>query len=200
MGLMGTSITACLLAAGHSVSCIEIDNAKRRTARTRLTRVLKEAERQGLLHVAPSFLVARMTVSGEFALLKDAEFVIESTVEDLAVKLKVINDIENSVSVKTLIGSNTSAIPVSELQAGALHPERILGLHWAEPANITRFMEIICGKQTSLTNARWAEKLARGWVRSPRCCAATSVDSLRIGSCTRCFVKHFISLILDMQP
>lgn len=129
--------------------------------------MLNEAEQRGMLTVAPSALMNRVTLSSDFATLRDAEIVIESTVESPQVKRKVIRQIEKVVSVKALIGSNTSAIPVTELQAGAMHPERLLGLHWAEPANITRFMEIICGQRTSRANAKRAETLARGWGKEP---------------------------------
>ena len=167
MGLMGTSIAACLLAAGHRLSCIEVDPAKLRTARHRLLRVLTEAKQRGALKAAPTTLMERVTISNDFTTLRDAEIVIESTVESPEVKLKVIRQIETILSTKALIGSNTSAIPVTELQKGAMHPERILGLHWAEPANITRFMEIICGQRTSLANVRRAELLAKGWGKEP---------------------------------
>jgi 3-hydroxybutyryl-CoA dehydrogenase len=167
MGLMGTSIAACLLAAGHRLSCIEVDPTKLRTARRRLRSVLTEAKQRGALKATPSNLMERVTISNDFTILRDAEVVIESTVESPQIKLKVIRQIENVLSAKALIGSNTSAIPVTELQKGAIHPERILGLHWAEPANITRFMEIICGERTSLANVRRAEMLAKGWGKEP---------------------------------
>jgi len=167
MGLMGISISACLLGAGHKLCCVESDPTKLRSTRRRLLQVLKDAASQGLIGEAPSVLIGRVSISGELASLKDAEVVIESTTEDLPVKLRVIEGIEQVVSSKALIGSNTSAIPVTDLQSKARHPERILGLHWAEPANITRFMEIICGKNTSLANARKAERLARRWGKEP---------------------------------
>ena len=167
MGLMGTSIAACLLAAGHRIYCIESDPIKLRSARRRLLKILKEAERQNFLKESASVLIGRVTVSESFAILAEVEVVIESTIESLPIKLKVIQQIEAAVGSNVLIGSNTSAIPVTDLQTGSLHPERILGLHWAEPANITRFMEIICGAQTSAASAKQAEKLARGWGKEP---------------------------------
>lgn len=166
MGLMGTSITACLLGAGHRVSCVESDPAKLRTAAQRLFRLLRDASKQGLV-LDPASLMKRVAISGEFSGLAQAKVVIESTVEDLAIKRRVIQDIEAVVSSKTLIGCNTSAIPVTELQGKAQHPERVLGLHWAEPAHITRFMEIICGKQTAQASVRCAKLLARRWGKEP---------------------------------
>ena len=47
------------------------------------------------------------------------------------------------------IASNTSAIPITQLQAPRRRPERFVGMHWAEPAHATRFLEIIRGEHTS---------------------------------------------------
>jgi 3-hydroxybutyryl-CoA dehydrogenase len=167
MGLMGTSIAACLLGGGHAVVCIESDAEKLRTAPKRLLAILKDAWERGLISDHPDTLMRRVTISNEVSRLKNAEIVVESTIEHLAVKRQVIAAIESAVSSKTLIGSNASAIPVTDLQEGARHPERILGLHWAEPANITRFMEIICGKKTSSTNAQRAIRFTRRLGKEP---------------------------------
>jgi 3-hydroxybutyryl-CoA dehydrogenase len=93
--------------------------------------------------------------------------VIESATEDLQVKREVIRSVEGVVSSRTIIGTNTSGLPVTDLQKGARHPERILGIHWAEPAHITRFMEIVCGDQTSLADARRMLNVARRWGKEP---------------------------------
>jgi 3-hydroxybutyryl-CoA dehydrogenase len=167
MGLMGTSISACLLAAGHSLHCVESDPAKLRSARGRLSKLLKDAQAEGVITATPAALLQRFSISNKISDLKNAEIVVESTVEDLAVKRQVISDIEQVVSAKALIGSNTSAIPVTDLQSNASHPERVLGLHWAEPAHLTRFMEIICGGQTTAANAQRAVRLARTWGKEP---------------------------------
>lgn len=167
MGLMGTSISACLLMAGHRLYCVESDPSRLKTAHRRLLTLLKEAEAQGVSSFHPSVLIKRVTISRDLSGLKDVEIVIESTVEDSAIKRKVIGEIEKAVTSTTLIGTNTSAIPVTDLQADAQHPERIIGLHWAEPAHITRFMEIICGKDTSVASAQRAVRLARKWKKEP---------------------------------
>ena len=167
MGLMGTSITACLLGAGHRVACIEVDPVKLRSAPDRLKRILDDAHAKGLFAESPATLMNRVTITAEFSELGTAQIVIESTVEDVAVKRQVIDQIESAIPKRTLIGSNTSAIPVTDLQRNAKHPERILGLHWAEPANLTRFMEVICGKKTSITSATRAVRLARQWGKEP---------------------------------
>jgi 3-hydroxybutyryl-CoA dehydrogenase len=167
MGLMGTSIAACILGAGHRLICIESDPEKLRSAHKRLSSTLKDAWENGLILARPETLMKQLTLSDDYSDLAPAKIVFESTIEDLAVKRQVIAKIEDAVSRNALIGSNTSAIPVTDLQKGAQHPERILGLHWAEPANITRFMEIICGKDTSPENAQRAMRFARKLGKEP---------------------------------
>src|SRR4029077_8928940 len=96
-----------------------------------------------------------------------AALVVECIFEDLAAKREVLRQVEEVIAPEALIGSNTSALPVTELQRGARHPERILGIHWAEPAHITRFMEIICGAQTDSANADKVARMAERWQKEP---------------------------------
>lgn len=167
MGLMGVSITACLLDAGCSLRCVEKDPVRRSTVKGRLRKLLEESHSDGVSRSSPSALLKRIVISGEMENLQGAEIVIEATLEDLSLKRRVIGQIESAVSARTLIASNTSALPITELQKGAAHPERILGMHWAEPAHLTRFMEVVCGDQTALSNARHAMALARLWGKEP---------------------------------
>lgn len=161
MGLMGSSIAACLLAAGHTVAAVEVDPARLRKAPRRVLSLLEGLTEEGLLRSNPRTALRRLTISDNYSALRESQIVIECVTEDLNVKQAVIRSIEQTVSPGTIIGTNTSAIPPSLLQQGALHPERILGIHWAEPAHITRFMEIICGKNTQLAYAEQA--LAFAW-------------------------------------
>jgi 3-hydroxybutyryl-CoA dehydrogenase len=167
LGLMGTSIAACLLAAGHQVTGVEQDPTRCKSARSRVRALLAASRREGLLRAEPSTLVRRFTAGPVYAPLEQCQLAIESATEDLRIKRDVIRKIEGTVSPRTIIGTNTSGLPVTELQKGARHPERILGIHWAEPAHITRFMEIICGGQTSLTHAKQVLSLARRWGKEP---------------------------------
>jgi 3-hydroxyacyl-CoA dehydrogenase len=167
LGLMGTSIATCLLAAGHAVTAIETDDAQRGRARRLILRHLKQMRVEGLIKSGPSTLVARLVVSGDYSLLKLSGLVVEAVTESVEIKRKVIRAIEEVVSSRSTIGTNTSGIPVTVLQQGALRPSRIVGIHWAEPAHTTRFMEIICGEKTDPKHARLAGVLARHWGKEP---------------------------------
>lgn len=167
MGLMGTSIASCLLAAGHTVAAVEADVARLKKAPRRVLALLKDLREERLLKADPTKLLRKLSISSDYSRLRESQIVIESVVEDLDVKRRVIREIEEVVPADTLVGSNTSAIPPTALQQGALHPERILGVHWAEPAHITRFMEIICGKNTLPVHTERALALARQLGKEP---------------------------------
>jgi len=167
LGLMGTSITTCLLAAGHRVVGIDKDAFRRRNLKRRVQNFLSEMRREKLLRTAPVGLVNNLSTSDDFGALRDCGLVIESISEDLEAKREVFRKVEDVVAPDALIGSNTSALPVSELQRGARHPERILGIHWGEPAHILRFLEVICGKQTDERNAQKVMRLASLWKKEP---------------------------------
>src|SRR5690606_2933523 len=93
--------------------------------------------------------------------------VLECVVEDQEIKKKVYQDIAASVSSDAIIASNTSAIPISELQRLVAHPERFLGIHWAEPAYMTRFLEVTCGVDTDLSVAEYVVSLGVTWGKEP---------------------------------
>ncbi|MCZ7643810.1 MAG: 3-hydroxyacyl-CoA dehydrogenase family protein [Planctomycetota bacterium] len=167
LGLMGSSIAACLLAAGHPVAGVALTPREAAAGRRRVRRHLEELRREKLLKGSVAGAMKRLTASADYATLKDAVFVIESIVENLAAKRKVLQGVEAVVAPGALIGSNTSALPISVLQAACKRPGRVLGIHWAEPAHITRFMEIVCGDKTRLACARKAVALAEGWGKEP---------------------------------
>jgi 3-hydroxyacyl-CoA dehydrogenase len=167
LGLMGTSVATCLLAAGHPLAGVEIDVNKRRSARRRILNNLRQMKKEGLIRPDPQEVIGRLKVSEDYAILEVSRVVIECVFEDLDVKKEVLRRIEEAVSRQSLIGTNTSGIPVTVLQKGAHHPERIVGIHWAEPAHITRFMEIICGNETKPRYAELAAVLSRRWGKEP---------------------------------
>jgi 3-hydroxybutyryl-CoA dehydrogenase len=167
LGLMGTSIAACLLAAGHQVAGVEQDRGRCKSARNRVRTLLTASRKEGLLSGEPQKLAQQFVADAAYAPLERCQLVIESATEDLRIKRDVIRNVEEVVSSNAVVGTNTSGLPVTALQKGARHPERILGIHWAEPAHITRFMEIICGDQTSLSYAKHVVTLARRWGKEP---------------------------------
>lgn len=167
LGLMGHSIIACLLAAGHRVTGISRDLSKHRGTRRHILELLREMRREGLTRKDPAAMIQRLELSENYADLAPCAIVVESIIEDIDVKKQAYRQVEAVVSRDTIIGSNTSSIPMSLLQEGAAHPERFVGIHWDEPAHVTRFMEIIAGEKTAPRFAKRVKELAELWGKEP---------------------------------
>ena len=105
-----------------------------------------------------------------FELLAGCTFVVESVTEDPATKQQAFAAIEAVVGDDVVIASNTSSIAISQLQQSLTHPARVVGMHWAEPAHATRFMELIRGAQTTTEALETATVIARRLDKEPCIC------------------------------
>jgi 3-hydroxybutyryl-CoA dehydrogenase len=164
---MGSSIATCILASGHAVTSLVKTMDQAEEARRRILGFLEELADEGMLSGTPKEVLGRLRITDDVALLKEHEVVIESIIESVEEKKSVYRRLETVLSPTAIIGSNTSAIPVTLLQEGLQHPERLLGIHWAEPAHITRFMEVICGDRSELRFAETIVLLAESWGKEP---------------------------------
>ncbi len=122
LGFLGRGIAACLQNHGFHVIALELK-----------------------ADVPPS---DTLTLAKSPEDLSGCEFIIETITEDFAAKVALFDQLEQYVGPAVPITSNTSAIPISSLQANRKHPNRFAGMHWAPPAETTRLMEIIRGDQT----------------------------------------------------
>ncbi len=167
LGLMGCSITTCLLLAGHSVVAIAPLTSDLESAAGRISEHLEMSLKHGLTGSDPRQILRNLSITEDYEALKDADLVLECTIEDIQIKGAVFDRIESIVSQETIITSNTSAIPISLLQQGRKNPSRFLGLHWAEPSHTTRFLEIICGDLSDMRHAEWLYELSHHWAKEP---------------------------------
>jgi 3-hydroxybutyryl-CoA dehydrogenase len=167
LGLMGSSIVICLLCSGHKVKAIAPMRENYLTALSVIKRELLLAEEAGLLQHPIDYYLARLEISEEYEDLASCKLVFECVIEKPEIKFKVYKLIADTVPASTLIATNTSALPISFLQKTVPHPERFLGIHWAEPAYMTRFLEITKGAQTSQDAIDYAQNLAYKWGKEP---------------------------------
>lgn len=167
LGLMGRSITACLLAAGHRVTGVTNDLEASAGTPERIRELLEEMTEENLLTEPASEVMDRFRMTSELDGIADAEIVFESVTEDLNLKRELLKQAEEVVTLNCILATNTSALPVSLLQEGMKHPERVLGIHWDEPAHVTRFMEIIPGKETASEFLNRVGELAPRWGKEP---------------------------------
>jgi 3-hydroxybutyryl-CoA dehydrogenase len=167
LGLMGSSIVAALLIAGHPVVAIAPISDDAKGAVGRIHQQLDYCLQAGVITKSPEYYFDRLIVSEDYLHLANCAVVIECVIEKIEIKASVYSKITEVVTSRAIIGSNTSALPISVLQKHVLHPERFVGIHWAEPAFMTRFLEITCGEHTGREEADLIFELAHYWGKEP---------------------------------
>jgi enoyl-CoA hydratase/long-chain 3-hydroxyacyl-CoA dehydrogenase len=85
----------------------------------------------------------------DYAGFGSVDVVIEAVFEDLAVKHKVIKEVEMAVGKDTVIASNTSALPIKDIAKGSAHPENVVGMHYFSPVQKMPLLEVVVTEQTS---------------------------------------------------
>ncbi|WKD28053.1 3-hydroxyacyl-CoA dehydrogenase NAD-binding domain-containing protein [Halomonas sp. KG2] len=143
-GTMGTTLAKLMAAHGVKVTVVDTN-----------PKVL-EASR---LNVGESAEIIRFTTNLEVA--KSADFVIESVTENVAIKRKVVAQIESEVADTCIIVTNTSGIPIDDIGSAMRVPQRFLGTHFFNPADIIPAVEVVPG---SHTEAAVVEKVC-GWLK-----------------------------------
>jgi 3-hydroxybutyryl-CoA dehydrogenase len=168
LGLLGRGITASLLGAGFCVVAIDTQEKAQKEAHEYIQDAMSEMVRHGAASPqACASWMGRYNVSTSIHTLGKCKFIIESVLEDIAVKHHLFDQIETIVGEDVPIASNTSALPITVLQGGRRFPSRFLGMHWSEPAYSTRFLEIIRGEKTSDEVIESAMRLGEGIGKDP---------------------------------
>ena len=149
-GFMGTGIAEAVAVAGLPVVVCDVDEASIERGRARIESSLAESVRGAKLDGAVADDVrARIELTTELDAIAGADLVIEAVPEQLDVKLAVMKGIDSVVPEQTIVASNTSAIPITELARALGNPERVLGMHFFPPVPEVALVEIIVGLDTS---------------------------------------------------
>jgi len=99
--------------------------------------------------------------------LAQSDVVIEAVLEDIDIKRALWKDVEAHVSEKCLLLSNTSSLSITDMQQQAVHPERIAGLHFFNPAPKMPLVEVVAGKKTAADVVDQTAALAAAWGKYP---------------------------------
>ena len=168
LGFLGRGIAACLLGHGFHVLAFTTGEDTHEKARSYIGGALDEMVSHGVTGtILGDTWRERYRETDDLHTFARCTFVIESVTEDAAVKAAVFDALEAAVDGTVPIASNTSALPITMLQSTRRCPERFLGMHWAEPAYATRFMEIIRGEKTGPRALEQALELGRRTGKDP---------------------------------
>jgi 3-hydroxybutyryl-CoA dehydrogenase len=161
-GFMGTGIAEAVAVAGLPVVVCDVDEASIERGRARIESSLAESVRGAKLDGAVADDArARIELTTELDAIAGADLVIEAVPEQLDVKLAVMKGIDSVVPEQTIVASNTSAIPITQLAHALRHPERVLGMHFFPPVPEVALVEIIVGLDTSREAVDTAKSFAK---------------------------------------
>ncbi|MEO5889996.1 MAG: 3-hydroxyacyl-CoA dehydrogenase NAD-binding domain-containing protein [Ferruginibacter sp.] len=99
-----------------------------------------------------------------------ADLFIEAIIEKAAEKIKLFNRVATFNKTVSIFATNTSSLPVSIIQAGVNHPERVVGMHFFNPAPIMKLVEVVKGHQTSHATAQSIYELCKAMGKIPVYC------------------------------
>jgi 3-hydroxybutyryl-CoA dehydrogenase len=167
LGLMGCSIITALLLSGNKIIAIAPQLVDMENAPDKIKHYLKEAHTHGFTNNTMAENLSRLVFTYDYADLKKCDIVMECVSENLQIKKQVFINIESHISPSAILTTNTSALPISILKDYVKYPNRFVGMHWAEPAFTTKFLEIVCSSETDIKIAEFLYQLATAWGKEP---------------------------------
>jgi len=149
-GIMGSGIAEVAAAAGHTVVLRSRSQASADAMVAGLAKSLaKQVERGKKTQEDADAILGRVSATTELSALANCDLVIESVVEDLAVKLALFAELDGIVKDGAIIATNTSTLPVVEMAVATKRPERVCGVHFFNPAPAMALVEIVRALTTS---------------------------------------------------
>lgn len=164
-GVMGSGIALCSIQSGYPTLLFDINDASLEKGTKYIEKQLAIAVEKGKTteEKAAKALQLLSTTSDRNHL--KANIIIEAVLEQLPIKQELFGFLETINSPTTILATNTSSIPITQIAAKLQHPERVVGVHFFNPAHIMKLVEIINGAATSPEYAKtcfdWATSLGK---------------------------------------
>jgi len=149
-GVMGSGIAQWLSSRGVTVILRDVAREQINRGLANIEKVYADAVKRGLMSEEKA-KQGRARICGSTAPmeLRDVQFVIEATSEKIEIKKEVFSELAMEAGPKTIVTTNTSALPVSELADMTVSPEHVIGLHFFNPVSRMKLVEVVVAKQTS---------------------------------------------------
>jgi 3-hydroxybutyryl-CoA dehydrogenase len=148
-GLMGHGIAQICAEAGWDVVVRELDQETLDAGIAKIDKQLARSVERGKLEQADADAVKqRIRATLDYAELADCDLVIEAITEDLDRKLEMWREVDAIVKPEAYFATNTSSLPVAEQAAATARPEKFLGLHFFNPPQVMRLLEVVRAEPT----------------------------------------------------
>ncbi|MDQ3646480.1 MAG: 3-hydroxybutyryl-CoA dehydrogenase [Actinomycetota bacterium] len=162
-GLMASGIAEVVAKAGGEAILRGRSEASIKRAKGAVQKSLARAVAKGKLDEAGAAeVLERITTTLEYSDLAEADLVVEAVAEDLPTKQEIFRELDRSTKPGCILATTTSSLPVVDLAAITDRPERVLGLHFFNPAPVMKLVEVV----TTVATSGEVEKRATAWVRA----------------------------------
>ncbi|MEM7656073.1 MAG: 3-hydroxyacyl-CoA dehydrogenase NAD-binding domain-containing protein [Bacteroidota bacterium] len=166
-GVMGQGIAVVFARSGYETQVYDVFPASLEKAEAYAKRFLmKSVERGKMSEEEREAALGRLSFTTELSEVQ-ADLVIEAVPEKIALKHKVLQQVESQHSDQLIIASNTSTLPITRIAAPLQRPERVVGMHFFNPAPIMKLVEVISGAATSPDIATGIHQLAEELGKRP---------------------------------
>jgi 3-hydroxybutyryl-CoA dehydrogenase len=170
LGTMGAGIAQLAIEAGFETVGREVSMELAERARDRIAHFLtRKVEKGQVEQPQRDAAVERLSLTTEVADLADCDLIVEAIVEELQPKRELFAELDRITAADAVLATNTSALSVTEIAAAATQPERVLGMHFFNPAPLLPLVEVIrtelTGDDPYETAFAFAEKLGKTPIR-----------------------------------
>ncbi|MEW6266269.1 MAG: 3-hydroxyacyl-CoA dehydrogenase family protein [Thermodesulfobacteriota bacterium] len=142
-GIMGSGIAQTLAQYGYPAILWGISEAELRLSLDNIDGSLERFARKGRLTSSKERILGRIRTTVNIAEGREADFVIETVVEDLKIKEEIFQTLDQTVKAGAILASNTSSIPITRLARVTRRPEKVVGLHFSNPVPLMPVAEVI---------------------------------------------------------
>jgi 3-hydroxyacyl-CoA dehydrogenase/enoyl-CoA hydratase/3-hydroxybutyryl-CoA epimerase len=149
-GVMGSGIAQWLSSRGVTVILRDVSREQIDRGLANIDKTYADAVRRGLMSEEKAKEGrARIVASTAPMELRDVQFAIEAASEKIDIKKEIFRDLAMKVGPKTIVATNTSALPIGELAAVTILAERVIGLHFFNPVSRMKLIEVVVAEQTA---------------------------------------------------
>lgn len=166
-GTMGSGIAQVAATSGCAVKLFDLNQEALAKSKNALEATLsKLVEKAKISSEEKTQIHKNITYVSTLAELSDADLVIEAIVENLEVKRKLFSELESIVSAQTLLASNTSSLSIASIAASCQKSERVIGIHFFNPAPLMQLVEVVPAVQTSDATLQKAVEIISSWKKT----------------------------------
>ena len=167
-GTMGSGIAQSFAQAGYAVTMIDVEQGLLDNGMAAIKKSLDKLAAKGRIGAeVRGNTLARISPSLSLEDAASAQVVVEAVVEDAEIKKQVFGRLDEIADAETILASNTSSIPITELAAATNRPEQVIGMHFMNPVPLMQLVEVIRGLATSDQTCETVMDLARQMGKTP---------------------------------